>query len=108
MASYDQQPFTRVARSWKSIWFELPDILKKLRIFTLKDVSKISIIDIENKLKNTTFYNYHPDSTGTNSTSYSVTFKDTLKVCEELNILEEILNASTSREVKKYLKEYPD
>jgi len=100
LASYDQQPFTRIARGWEPIWFELPKILEKLSLFSLKDVKKYELPEIENKLKSTTFYNYHLDSKGTPGTSYENTFMDTLNICEDYNILQIILNASSSREVK--------
>lgn len=100
LAAYDQQPFTRAARGWEPIWFELPEILAKLGLYSLKNIKESKIAEVEEKLKNTTFYNYHIDSKGKLGTSYAETFMDTLNLCENYSILKMILNASTSREVK--------
>ena len=100
LAAYDQQPFTRAARGWEPIWFELPTILTKLGLYSLKGIKDSNITDIENKLRNTTFYNYPLDSKGTTGTSYAETFIDTLSLCEDCNILKSILTASSSNDVK--------
>ena len=101
LASYDQQPFTRVARGWEPIWFELPEILMKLNLYSLKGVKESTITDIENRLRNTIFYNYHIDSKGTPGTSCAETFKNTATLCEVHNLLNKILCASSSSEVKE-------
>ncbi len=100
LAAYDQQPFTRAARGWEPIWFELPTILTKLGLYSLKGIKDSNITDIENKLRNTTFYNYHLDSKGTTGTSYAETFIDTLSLCEDYGILKSILTASSSNDVR--------
>ena len=100
LAAYDQQPFTRAARGWEPIWFELPEVLTKLELYSLKGIKDSNIADIENKLKNTTFYNYHLDSKGTAGTSYAETFIDTLSLCEDYSILKSILTASSSNDVR--------
>lgn len=87
LASYDQQPFTRAAGGWEPIWFKLPEVLKKLGLFTLENIRENSIPEIQNKLKGTTFYNYHLSSKGTTGSSYTETFKDTLRVCEDFKCL---------------------
>ena len=100
LAAYDQQPFTRAARGWEPIWFELPAILTKLELYSLKGIKDSNTTDIENKLRNTTFYNYHLDSKGTAGTSYAETFIDTLSICEDYSILKSILTASSSNDVR--------
>jgi hypothetical protein len=100
LAAYDQLPFTRAARGWEPIWFELPEVLTKLGLYSLKGIKDSNITDIENKLRNTTFYNHHLDSKGTAGTSYSETFIDTLSLCEDYSILKSIITAYSSNDVR--------
>lgn len=101
LASYDQQPFTRAARGWEAIWFELPEVLKKLNLYTLNDIKNTNITEIETKLRDTTFYNYHLDSKGSKGTSYAKTFINVLSLCKDYNILEKFTTASSSYEIKE-------
>lgn len=101
LAAYDQQPFTRAARGWEPIWFELPELLSKLRLFTIRQVNEKSIVEIEDQLSKAVFYNYHINNKGNINTSYSYTFKDTAKVCQEFKLIKKMLNASSSYDVKQ-------